>query len=470
VTDRPHVVIVGGGITGLAAAHALLAAAEPPHVTLLEADDRLGGKIQATPFAGLASIECGADMFLARTPAAVDLADEIGLGKELVAPEPLPAYVWSRGRLHELPEGLLLGAPTALWPMTRTRLLSWRGKARAALEPLLPRYDAGDALGVAIRQRFGDEVLERLVGPLIGGINAGEPDRLSLRGVAPQLAEAMAAHRSLLIGLRSHAKAQRRARVEGRTPPAFLTPLSGVSAIISRLGEVVQAGGGAIHLAAAAAPIEPLPGRRWAVPANGRDVAPADQVIVTSPAPTTADLLAAVDREVSDALRQIPYASVALVTVAIADGDIARPLAGSGYLVPRHEQGVVTACSWGSAKWSQWRLPGQTVLRLSAGHDGDERPLDLSDSDLAAAVLADLDRHVGLLGEPREVRITRWWRSLPQYAPGHIERIDDLLSRLARTGPGIHLAGAAYKGLGVPACVAQGQAAARAVLATVGRP
>jgi oxygen-dependent protoporphyrinogen oxidase len=468
VTDRPHVVVVGGGITGLAAAHTLLAAADPPRVTLLEADERLGGKVQATPFAGLPSVECGADMFLARTPAAVDLSVGLGLGGDLAAPEPLPAFVWSGERLHELPEGLLLGAPTALGPVARTRLLSWRGKARAALEPLVPRYDAGDSLGLAIRQRFGDEVLERLVGPLVGGINAGEPDRLSLRGVAPQLAEALAAHRSLLFGLHHQAQAQRRARASGQTPPAFLAPRSGVSAIISRLGEDIGVRGGTVHLATPVNSIEPLPGRRWTVTANGLELPPADHVVVAAGAISAAQLVASIDRDVAEGLRAIPYASVALVTVALADEDIAQPLAGSGYLVPHHEQCTVTACSWGSAKWSQWRLPGQTVLRLSAGRDGDERALELSDPDLTAAVLADLDRHVGLRGGPREVRISRWRRSLPQYRPGHVERVDDLLSRLARTGPGIHLAGAAYKGLGLPACVAQGQAAARAVLATVG--
>ena len=175
----PRVVVIGGGITGLSAAHELARAAAGPDVTVVEAEDRLGVKVQAGPFAGVPSVECGADMFLARSPAAVELAAQLGLAGELVAPASLPALVWSGGRLHRLPEGLVLGAPARLWPMATSRLLSWRGKARAALEPLLPRRDPGDALGAAIRQRFGDEVLERLVGPLVGGINAGDADRLS---------------------------------------------------------------------------------------------------------------------------------------------------------------------------------------------------------------------------------------------------------------------------------------------------
>ncbi len=463
-----HVVVIGGGITGLAAAHTLRAGDHPPQVTLFEADDRLGGKIQSTPFAGLPSVDCGADMFLARTPAAVDLARELGLGDDLVTPAPLPAFVWSGGRLHQLPEGLLLGAPTALWPVARSGLLSWRGKARAAIEPLLPRYEAGDSLGMAVRQRFGHEVMERLVGPLVGGINAGDPDRLSLRAVAPQLAEAMAGHRSLLIGLRSQAKAQRQARASGAAAPTFLAPCNGLGALVGRLAGAVTATGATLHLATAVAALEPRPGRRWSVATGAGAIGDVDQVIVTAPATAAGDLVRPIDADVARALEAIAYASVAMVTLALRDDDIAHPLTGSGYLVPRHEQVTVAACSWGSAKWPQWRSPGQTVLRVSAGHDGDERPVELDDADLTDAVLTDLGRHVGLRGQPTAVRITRWRRSLPQYAPGHVDRVDDLLARLSRTAPGVHLAGAAYKGLGIPACIAQGQAAARAVLATIG--
>jgi oxygen-dependent protoporphyrinogen oxidase len=468
-TDR-HVVIIGGGVAGLAAAHTLLGAPDAPRVTLLERADRLGGKVMGTPFGGLANVECGADMFLARTPAAVDLATELGLADDLVAPAALPSYVWSGGQLHPLPDGLLLGTPMALGPLARSGLLTWKGKARAALEPFLPRYDAGDALGVAVRQRFGDEVLEQLVGPLVGGINAGDPDRLSLRGVAPQVAEALEHHRSLLLGLRAQLKAQRKSRAAGAAPPIFLAPRSGVSALVERLAASVVARGGRIHLGTPAEAVEPRPDRRWSVAtAGGPDVAEADQLVLASPADVTSGLLAAIDAEAAAALAAIAYASVAMITVAVKDDAIRRPIRASGYLVPRTQQRTLAACSWGSAKWSQWRRPGQTVLRISAGHDGDDRPLHLDDADLTAAVLDDLDRQIGLDGQPSEVRITRWWRALPQYAPGHVERVDAVLARLAGGAPGIHLAGAAYKGLGIPACIAQGQAAARAALADATR-
>ena len=364
------------------------------------------------------------------------------------------------------PTGVVLGAPAALWPLARSGLLSWRGKARAALEPLVPRYDPGDALGVLIRRRFGDEVLERLVGPLIGGINAGDPDRLSLRAVTPQLSEALSGHRSLLLGLRAQAHAAGRPAAARAT---FLAPRSGVATMVDRLAEAVRARGGHVRLGGPAAALAPRPGRRWVVGADGSFELEADEVVLATPAPVTALLLDGIDAEVARSLRDVAYASVAIVTLAVRDEDIARPLAGSGYLVTRAEQRTITACSWGSSKWPQWRRPGQTVLRASAGHDGDERALDLDDPDLVRAVLDDLGRHVGLRGEPIASRVSRWPGAMPQYAPGHVERIDDALARLARSGPGIHLAGAAYKGLGIPACIAQGQAAARAVLATFGR-
>ena len=410
------VVVVGGGITGLAAAYELSTAEPRVRVALLEGDDRLGGKVQATPFAGLPSVECGADMFLARTPAAVELAGELGLADDLVAPVSLPAFVWSRGRLHPLPPGLVLGAPARLAPMVRSRLLSWRGKARAAVEPLLPRWhptgEEGDTLGLAVRARFGDEVLDRLVGPLIGGINAGDPDHLSLRAVTPQIADALAEHRSLLVGLRAQARAAG-SGPSGQAPASpFLAPRGGVSVLVERLHAAVTAAGGQVRPASPVAALERRDGRWTVQPASGPPIE-ADAVVLTIPAPPAATLLGDLSPDAASVLRTITAASVAMVTLAVPEDAITRPVTASGYLVPRSEQRTITACSWGSSKWAEWRLPGQVILRISAGRDGDERALDLRDDDLLEAVLSDLDRHIGLRGQPTATRITRWWSSMP---------------------------------------------------------
>ena len=472
VPGRRTVLVVGGGVTGLAAAYELSTVEPKVSVSLLEGGDRIGGRVQATPFAGLTSVECGADMFLARTPAAVELARDLGLAGDLVAPASLPAYVWSRGQLHQLPPGLVLGAPARLGPMARSHLLSWRGKARAAVEPLLPRWhpggEEGDTLGLAVRARFGDEVLDRLVGPLIGGINAGDPDHLSLRAVTPQIADALAEHRSLLLGLRAQARTAGSGG-GGQAPASpFLAPRGGVSVLVERLHAAVTAAGGDVRTATPVAALERRDGR-WSVqPASG-DAIGADAVVLTVPAPDAAALLGRLSPEAATALRTITAASVAMITLAVPEDAITRPIAASGYLVPRSEQRTITACSWGSSKWAEWRLPGQVVLRISAGRDGDERALDLGDDELLEAVLSDLDHHIGLRGPPTATRITRWWKAMPQYAPGHVGRVDALMATLAGDAPGLWLAGAAYRGLGLPACIAQGRAAARAALATVGQ-
>jgi oxygen-dependent protoporphyrinogen oxidase len=306
-------------------------------------------------------------------------------------------------------------------------------------------------------------VLDRLVGPLVGGINAGDADQLSLRAVTPQLADALSRHRSLLLGLRSMPR-------PSGTDAVFAAPRSGLSSIVPPLASAIETAGGSVCCGASVDAIEPRPDGTWAVDVAGRsDTIEADAVVLAVPAPTAAALLRPVSVEAADLLAAITYASVAMVTLAFPDDAVRRPLDGSGHLVPRAEQRTITACSWGSSKWDHWRRPGQVLLRVSAGRAGDEHALELDDDALTSAVLDDLDRHLGLAGPPTQVRVTRWSSSMPQYAPGHVERIDRLEGVLAAAAPGLHLAGAAYRGLGVPACVAQGQAAARAALATIGR-
>ncbi|HKA03244.1 MAG TPA: protoporphyrinogen oxidase, partial [Acidimicrobiales bacterium] len=222
-----RVVVVGGGITGLAAAFELSLALDRPSVTLLEASDRLGGKILTTPFGGR-PVDAGADSVLARVPWAVDLLSDLGLADDLVAPATGHAFVWWRGDLHPIPPGLVLGVPTGLATLARSRLLSWRGKARAALEPLRPRTDGDDDLGLTVRQRFGPEVYDRLVGPLVGSINAADPARISLAATAPQLADAAARHRSLLLALRPPPGTS-------ASGPVFLTHPDGLGHVVHRL-------------------------------------------------------------------------------------------------------------------------------------------------------------------------------------------------------------------------------------------
>jgi protoporphyrinogen/coproporphyrinogen III oxidase len=437
------VVVVGGGITGLTAAWRLSQHPDAPRVTLLEASDRLGGKILGTPFAGLPNVEAGPDMFLARVPWALDLCGELGI-TDLVSPATGKAYVYWDGELHPIPEGVVLGAPTDMLKLSRSRLLSWRGKARAAIEPVLPRHDPHDDLGALIRGRFGAEVLERLVDPLVGGINAGDASRLSLAASAPQIGEAARRSRSLLLGLRG-------TRPVPGGPPAFYTPAGGLQQIVD--GLVGGLHGVDVRLSE---PVEQI------ARADGRyrvGSVDADAVVVAVPAFAAATLLEELAPAAASIARSIPYAGVVMVTMAVDDGAVA-PLDGSGHLVPKPAQRHVTASSWASTKWAHYRRPGQHIIRASLGRFGDEHALELDDESVVDAALSDLRDQIGLRRDPTHVRVTRWPRSFPQHLPGHLDRV----TALERSLPaGVVVAGAAYRGIGIPACIRQGTEAAAAV-------
>jgi oxygen-dependent protoporphyrinogen oxidase len=450
-----HVAVVGGGITGLSAAYHLRHRAgdrsgPPPRVTLFEADERLGGKIRTSAFAGLPAVDEGADAFLARVPWALDLAHELGLD-DLVSPATGRAYVWWDGSLHPIPEGLVLGVPAGLASLARSHLLSWPGKARAVLEPLVRRgHPAADNLGALIEHRFGSEVLDRLVDPLIGSINAGDTRELSLAASAPQVAAGLDRSRSLLLGLRKD---------RGAVPagPVFLAPVQGMEALVVALRSAID--GVEVVMGQ---PVEVLERRAeggWVV--QGTEV---DAVILAVPAYEAARLLAVVSPGSAALLGAISYASVAMVTLALPEAAVGRALDGSGHLVPKPAQRTLTAASWASTKWTHWRRPGQVVVRASVGRWGDEHAVDLDDGDLVEAVVVDLERHLGIDGGPTATRVTRWPRSFPQYAPGHLDRVADLERRLSVDAPGVVVAGAAYRGLGIPACIRQGREWAEATM------
>jgi oxygen-dependent protoporphyrinogen oxidase len=444
--------VIGGGITGLTAAHALVSSPAPPRVTVLEADARLGGKVLTTPFAGLPAIDAGPDAFLARVPEGMALAHAVGFDDaELTSPATGAASVWWDGRMHRLPDGLVLGAPTGLGVVARSRLLSWRGKVRAAIEPLLPRRDVDDDLGRAISTRFGGEVLERLVGPLVGGINAGDPARMSTATVAPQLEEALRNNRSVLLGLR---RIRRRTTGTGQAP-VFVAPRAGMGALVGRLCTALDVAGVRVIIGHAAAPLERA-GASWR---SGDHEA--DAVIVATPARAAAHLVRAAAPAVAAELAALEAVSVTMVTLAFDAAQVPPP-GGSGYLVPRAAQRTITACSWASTKWAHWHRPGQVLVRVSVGRSGAEAAADLDDDELLDGVLADLSMQAGVRADPTEVRITRWPASMPQYPPGHLDRMTALDRQLADAAPGVVLAGAAYRGIGIPACIRSAHHAAAA--------
>jgi oxygen-dependent protoporphyrinogen oxidase len=438
-----RIVIIGGGIAGLAAAWE--ASAQPGNtVEVWEASDRFGGKILTTAFGSLDRVDEGPDVFLARVPEATALCEELGISDQLVSPTTSKAYVWSRGRVRQLPEGLVLGVPTSVPALLRSGVLSWRGIARAALEPVaahLPNDPAEiDNLAVQISRRFGHEVNDRLVDPLIGGINAGDARHLSLAASAPQLVAAARASRSMMRSL-----------VSGPRPsgPAFFAPVGGMQTIVDAL-------------------VDQLPGRGVELHTGRRiDTLPAaleaDGVIIATPAPVAARLIATVAPDASRVIGGIQHASVSLVTIGLPRSSITHALDGSGMLIPRVEGTLMTAASWTSTKWQHIGegAPGEVVMRLSAGRFGDDRSMGYDDDTLVRLLLAELRPMLGITGDPDHVRVSRWVNAFPQYEPGHLDRVAAAEASLLTDAPNLRLAGAGYKGVGVPACIRQGRAAAR---------
>ncbi|HUS60983.1 MAG TPA: protoporphyrinogen oxidase [Acidimicrobiales bacterium] len=457
MSEPRQVVVVGGGISGLAAAWALTRSAAAPRVTLLEADDRFGGKIKTSAFAG-ALVEEGPDAFLARRPEAVDLCGEVGLGVDLVAPAVSSAMVWSRGRLRRLPEGQVLGVPSRLGPLLRSGILSPAGAIRAAMEPVLPgraTSDADAAIGKVVRRRFGREVNERLTDPLLGGINAGRTLMLSADVVAPQVVAAARRERSLSRSLR-------RSLVRGSAPtpnePVFLAPKGGMGRLVDRLESRLRSAGVTIVASVNVDAIE-RHDDRWTVLARGR--VPADAVVLAVPSAAAADLLTRSSPDAARQLRDLRTASVALITLAFPRRSAAHLTGTSGFLVPQIEGRLITACTYTSSKWSSvdQEVDDVVIVRASVGRIDDERFAAMDDETLVEMVATDVRAMANITAHPVQWRVSRWPRSFPQFEVGHLDRVEDIEAAVARDAPGIALAGASYRGVGIPACIASARRA-----------
>ncbi len=451
------VAVVGAGITGLAAAWELRQYAPEIDVVVLEASEAIGGKLRTSQFAGR-PVDEGADAFLARTPAAIDLCRELGLADRLVSPATGAASIWVDGALRPLPAGHVLGVPTDLDAAAATGILTPAGVARARADLARTEDDvpADETVGALVRRRLGDEVLERLVGPLVGGINAGDADVLSVRAVTPQLAAAADTGPSLIAALRAQRDAS------PAPGPVFLTLPEGLGTLATRLAGAL-ANTVDIRTSCPAVALE-RSGTGWAIATPGGSVR-ADVVIVATPGAAAASLVAGASTDAASLLGAIPYASVALVTMVLRARDVPMALDGSGFLVPRDAGLTITACSWFTSKWAHLADGDTVVLRAAVGRHENAAALALDDGALVARVGADLAVTMGISAPPSDVRVSRWPGSFPQYTPGHLDRVDAIDATLARETPGVLVAGAALRGLGVPACIEQGRRAARHGLA-----
>lgn len=433
--------VIGGGIAGLAAAWEARGDAE---VTVFEPGP-LGGKIRTTDFDGR-PVDEGPDAFLTRVPEAVELCRELDLSHELVAPAAGRTLLWTGGRLRRLPEGLVLGVPKQLRPIATSGLLSPLGMLRAAADLLLPPTPPGDdvSVGELIARRFGPEVAERLVEPLVGGIHAARIDQLSAAATVPQLLAAARKNRSLLRALRATPSPPPGA-------PMFLTPAAGVGRLVERLHQELDAAGVKFR-ATAAGSLEPTADH--AVRVDGEHF---DAAVVATEASSAARLLGAA---APTGLGKIETTTVTLVTMSFDAAEVPAPEGINGILVPPGDGRVMTALSFGSNKWPQWASPGRVVVRVSAGRHGDERAAALGDEALVSRLTGELAAALGTSEPtPGTWRVSRWPASFPLYQVGH----RDLVAALDPPRQ-VALAGCSYDGAGLPACIGSGRRAARRLL------
>jgi oxygen-dependent protoporphyrinogen oxidase len=466
VTTRPgatsrHVVVVGGGISGLAAAWFLHR--DGPSdltVTVLEGSPAIGGKLRVSEVAGI-PVDEGAESLLLRRREAVDLAVAVGLGDDLEDAATTSAAIWSRGEMRPIPTGTVMGIPADLRALARTGLLSPRELARVPADSWLPGPRlAGDvAVGKHVARRMGHAVVERLVEPLLGGVYAGRADLLSLDATMPALAAPARRHRSLLAAAR-----EARANGGGAGGAVFGAPRGGVGRLPAA---VARASAARVRTNATVREISRTP-TGWAL-AVGSTRDPerieADAVILAVPPPAAARLLRDAVPAAAAELSVVRSASMAVITLAFPRTAFGSPPQGSGFLVPPADGRVVKAATFSSTKWGWYAAaaPALVVVRLSIGRLDEEADLQRDDADLVEVALADLTDAIGVTDPPVDARVSRWGGGLPQYAVGHLGRVQRVRAAVA-AHPGLAVCGATYDGVGIPACVASAEGAAAEVL------
>lgn len=452
----PRVAVVGGGITGLVAARTLQAAGA--RVRLHEAGPRLGGAIRGTRLTGL-DVDVGAEALFTAFPEGPALVQELGLGDELVGARRDTTWLAIGDRLRPLPAGVVMGVPGRIRDVLAARVLSPTGLVRAAGDLVMPSTPIGrdPTVGELVRRRFGDQVADRLVDPLLGGIHAGSIDALSARSTAPQLLPAFRDGRSAFLALRR--------TLAGRPPatgPAFVTVRGGLARVVDALAADLDV--------VVDSPITALEriGRTFRLGASPGQTQEVDAVVLAVPARRAADLLADVAPAAVSPLSAIPTASVAVVVLHLPASAGDRLPDGTGLMVPSTAGRMVKAVTFLTRKWPHLApADGGVLLRASVGRAGDDRVEAMSDEQVLAAVRRDLADLLGIEAAPLQSHVERWPRAMPQYVRGHGDRVAAVEAAVTEV-TGLAVAGASFRGVGIPACIRDGRAAAHQVLHDLG--
>jgi oxygen-dependent protoporphyrinogen oxidase len=472
--NRRRVVVIGGGISGLAAAHRFAelqtnGEATPTEILLLEASDRAGGTVRTHRREGFL-LEGGPDSFISEKPAALRLAERIGLGGRVVETneQHRRSFVVRGNRLRPTPEGFQLLAPSRMLPFLTTDIFTWRGKARMALDLVLPRRahangQRDESLAAFVLRRFGREALERMAQPMVGGIYTADPETLSLRATMPRFLDMEREHRSLILAMwKAARKSEAAKKVQGGTSGAryslFLSFDEGVQVLTDALAARLPQG--ALRLGTKVESIAfQTEARRWLLTTSVGEAIHADAVCIALPAYAAARLLRDVDGPLADELDAVPYASTATVNLAYRRADIPHALDGFGFVVPFVERRATLACTFSSIKFAGRAPAGHALLRAFVGGALQPDMFELDEEQMTDAVRRDLKDLLGITAPPLFAHVEKWPRSMAQYHLGHLDRIARLRSRL-ESFPTLALCGNAYDGAGLPDCVRGGESSA----------
>jgi protoporphyrinogen/coproporphyrinogen III oxidase len=454
--------VVGGGIAGLSAAHRAVEVAHERGIalelTLVEARERLGGSIATERTDGFL-VEAGPDSFLSEKPWALALCERLGIEDRLVRTDDRfrRVFVWHRGRLHPLPDGFQLLAPTAMLPFVTSSLFSLTGKLRMALDLVLPRGGGDDeSLGAFVRRRLGAEALERVAQPLVAGIYTADPDDLSLMATMPRFLQLEREERSVILGLR---RARRRAPLAGTSGARwslFVTTVGGMEELVTTLARRLPAGAAVLKQRVSALQRE---GARWRVSTAEGGAFDVDRVILATEAHATARMIRYLNPALAVLLEEIPYASAATVSLGYRRADVPHALDGFGFVVPRTEGKALLAATFSSVKYPGRAPDGHVLIRGFLGGMLNSGMLNEDDETLVRQARLELGEALGIATAPVLTRLHRWPASMPQYRVGHVSRVETI-ERILGGMPGLALAGSAYRGVGIADCVRSGEQAA----------
>jgi len=470
MVKRKRFIVVGGGIAGLAAGYYLQQAAQsrglPISLHILESAPRFGGKILTERLNGFV-IEAGPDTFVTTKPWAMDLCSELGLKDRLHGTNPRHrnTYILREGRLHPLPGGLTMMIPTDLGSMATTGLLSWQGKARMALEFFLPpeRDPGEESMGEFVTRRLGREAYEQLIEPLLSGIYAGDGDELSLQATLPYLGDLEQRHGGLIRGALAARKSRRSNGTGASDPPSiFMTPRTGLAEMVEALETKLLDSGAELRTGAEVCGLTSTAEQAKLRLSDGT-VMKADGVVLATPSFVSAKLLRESDPSLASELSAIRYASTATVTLGYLEQQLARELDGYGYVIPRREGREALACTWTSSKFPHRAPEGFALLRVFIGRAGQEAEIRWEEAELLQIALRELSTTLGIENEPEFSRVHIFERAMPQYNLGHPARLQRIEASLANW-PRFALAGAAYRGIGIPDCIHSGQQAAERII------